>query len=255
MTEPGEVTPVLALSFKLGPALPSTDNFAVALCRLLAATNDVIYLQKVTIIARARADAAEGPDKMIINNETGYCVRMLFGHLYEAGIAFRPLDDGHRDRIDAIIAGDDQAKEALSTLRKTYGDVSDTGFYRKILGCVRNLAGFHYKDATFKEGLEALKDTEATMIISEHIGFSRYVLSDVITTAKVMECVGGEANFHKALGEAYGLADALAIGVTHLLKDLFEKQKIATRDERGEVHVPPEIAETRRRVNAERKKR
>jgi hypothetical protein len=112
------------------------------LCRLLAATNDVIYQQKLTIIARARADAAAGPDKMIINNETGYCVRMLFGHLYEAGLAFRGLDDAYRDRIDSIIAADHQAKEALSTLRQMYGDVSDTGFYKKVLGCVRNLGEF-----------------------------------------------------------------------------------------------------------------
>jgi hypothetical protein len=37
------------------------------------------------------------------------------------------------------------------------------------------------------------------MIISEHIGFTRYVVSDVIMTAKVMECIGGEANFQARL--------------------------------------------------------
>ena len=86
------------MSFQLGPALPSGDKFAVALCRLMTATNDVILLQKLTIIARAQADALAGPDKMIVNNETGYFVRMLFGHLYEAGIAFRELDAKCSDR-------------------------------------------------------------------------------------------------------------------------------------------------------------
>lgn len=136
VTEFRDVIPVLTISFRMGSALPSTDSFAVTLSRLLAATNDVILLQKLAIVARARADAMAGAGRMIINNETGYFVRMLFGHLYEAGIAFRTLDEGHRQRIDGIVAGDDQAKEVLSELRKVYGDVSDPGFYRKILGLV-----------------------------------------------------------------------------------------------------------------------
>jgi len=254
MSEQRDLAPVLTITFTTGTVFPSTDGFAVALSRLLAATNDVILLQKLTIISRAQAGAATGPDKRILNNETGYFVRMLFGHLYEAGISFRGLDENHQARIDAIVTSDDQAKEALSFLRKVYGDVSDSGFYKTVLGCVRNLAGFHYKEATFIQGLEALKEADSTIVISEHIGFSRYVVSDVIMTAKVIECVGGEEQFQRAVGIAHELADALAIGVTHLLGDLLADQKIATRQERGEVHIPPDIAMTKRRLDHERRK-
>ena len=72
-------------------------------------------------------------------------------------------------------------------------------------------------------------------MISEHIGFNRYVVSDVIMTAKVLECVGGEAQFQAVIAQAYELADALAIGVTHLLKDVLAEQKIVARDQLGEV--------------------
>ena len=252
MSEKREVTPVLTITFTTGTAFPSTDSFAVALSRLLASTNDVILLQKLTIISRAKADTAIGPDKLIVNNETGYFVRMLLGHLYEAGIAFRGLDENHRSRVDEIVKGDLQAKESLSLLRKVYGDVSESGFYKAILGCVRNLAGFHYKEATFTQGLETLKEAAATIVISEHIGSNRYVLSDVIMTAKVIDCIGGEAKFPKAIADAYELADALAIGVTHLLKDLLADQKIVTTEELGEVEIHPDIAATRRRLASEK---
>ena len=173
----------------------------------MAATNDVILLQKLTIISRAQVGAATGPRKHILNNETGYFVRMLLGHLYEAGISLRRLDENHQARVDAIVTSDGQAKDALSFLRKVYGDVSDSGFYKAVFGCVRNLAGFHYKEATFTQGLGALKEADTTIVISEHIGFSRYVVSDVIMTAKVLQCVYGEAQFQKAVGTAYELAD------------------------------------------------
>jgi len=81
MNEQKGLAPVLTITFTTGTAFPSTDGFAVALSRLLAATINVILLQKLAIISRSQAGAAAGPDELILNNETGYFVRMLFGHL------------------------------------------------------------------------------------------------------------------------------------------------------------------------------
>lgn len=240
-------TPVLRLEFETEKLLPVADAMSVSLARLMAATNDVILLQKLVIISRHRADAANEFERSFLNGELGYFVRMLCGHLFEGGIVFRAWDEACRDRINKIIAGDDEAKKAFDFLRGVYGDPSGDSFNKAVLGRIRNLAGFHYKEQTFKEGLEGLK-ARGELLISGHIGFNRYVLTDEIMTKKVFDIVGGKSRLNASIGKAFELADALAIAVTHLLRGRLDTDKIPTRETLGDITIPPEVLATREEI-------
>lgn len=253
MSAPDYEARVARLQFETERLLPKADPMSIPLLRLLAATNDVILLQKLVIIARARSDAAGEFEKDVLNGELGYFIRTLCGHLYEAGNAFRGLDVACKGQIDKLMAADAEAREAFEILRKVYHDRSDTAFDRGVLGPIRNLTGFHYKDQTFAEGREALKATGA-IILSEHIGFTRYVLADEMLTKKTWDLLGGAQNYKEALRKAFELADALAIAVTHLLKYRLDAAKVPVQETYGTLPIPPEIIRTKQQIEAERKK-
>lgn len=244
-------TRVIRLQFETEKLLSAKEPMAVALTRLMTATNDVILLQKLVLLTQARSEGANEFEKDILNGELGYFVRMLCGHLYEAGIAFRNLEATSRDRIDKIIGADVEARTAFKLLRKVFGDDSEDGFYKVVLGPIRNLAGFHYKEKTVLEGLEALR-TRGEFIISEHIGFTRYVLTDEIMTKKAWEVLGGKSKYAESVRVAFELADELAIAVTHLLKDLLDNQKVESRETIGTLPIPEEISRIRAKIKESR---
>ena len=242
----------MRMRFEAEKLMPRSEQMSVPLLRLLAATNDVILLQKLVIISRARSERANEYEKDVLNGELGYFVQMLCGHLYEAGIAFRALDAAYGDQIDKLMATDTAARHAFQALRDVYQDRSDTGFDRGVLGPIRNLAGFHYKEQTFSEGLEALRG-RGEIVLSEHIGFTRYVITDDIMTRKAWESLGGTDEYREAVGKAFALADELAIAVTHLLKHRLDIGGVRVEETHGTIPIPPEILETRQNIDAERK--
>ncbi len=252
MSAPEHETRVARLQFETERLLPKADSMSIPLLRLLAATNDVILLQKLVILARARSEAAGEFEKDVLNGELGYFIRTLCGHLYEVGNAFRGLEAACKDRIDKLMAADAEAREPFEILRKLYHDRSDTGFDRGVLGPIRNLTGFHYKDRTFAEGLEALR-AKGEIILSEHIGFTRYALTDEMLTKKTWDLLGGAQKYKEALGKAFELADALAIAVTHLLKYRLDEGKVPVQETYGTLPIPPEIIRTKQQIEAERK--
>ena len=239
--------------FDTGQLLPTNDSASIPLLRLLAATNDVMLLQKLVVIARDRADAANDFQKDILSGELGYFIRMLCGHLYEAGIAYRAIETHLRDQIDQLVGASAAARQAFGMLRKIYHDQSDGGFEKAVLGPIRNLAGFHYKEKSFLEGLAALK-APGELILSEHIGFTRYVLADDVLTAKTWEIMGGFGKYKETVATAFLLADELAIAVTHLLKYRLDREKIQLTESYGSVPIPHEILRTRDKIEADREK-
>lgn len=253
MSAAEDETQVARLQFDTVLLLPKADLISVPLLRLLAATNDVILMQKHVIIAHSRSETAEELQKDVLNGELGYFIRTLCGHLYEAGTAFRALENVCKDQINRIMTANAKALEVFGTLREVYQDNSDAGFDHGVLRSIRNLTVFHYKDQTFAEGLDALKGN-GEIILSEHIGFTRYVLTDEMLTKKVWDLLGGAEKYKEALKKAFDLADALAIAVTHILWDRLETSNVPVRETRGKLPIPPEIIRTRQRIETERTK-
>jgi hypothetical protein len=125
---------VVRIRLKTQAAFPVSDDLSVPLLRLMAATNDTRQLQKLVLSTRDPARPPQGRSEALVQNgELLYYVRLFFGHLYEAGKAFRELDDRHRGRVDAMLASDKRAQAALATLRTVFRDRAPKGFDNEIL--------------------------------------------------------------------------------------------------------------------------
>ncbi len=255
MTDESDRVPAARLRFNPLEAFPPGDSMSLPLLRLMAATNDALLHQKHTIINRERAETAGELGKGVLNGDLGYHVRMLCGHLFEAGRAFRGLADAMGDRITDFLKGDAEAEQALALLRKIYGDPSEGSFYTAVLGRIRNLAAFHYKEEQFKDGVVAFGNTPADIIISPHRGIGRYVITDQILSRSVWECAGGtQEKFSEMVAKAITLTDALGVVVSHLLIHLFESRHVRFEQQDGTLVVEPEIWRMKKKVEEERRK-
>jgi hypothetical protein len=180
----------------------------------MAATNDVRHLQKL-LLAQMDEEPSTNVARLTREGELGYLLRMFFGHLHEAGIAFRNLDTECKRRVDELIARDRTAKNLFSQLRSIYNDTSTKGL-RKALVTIRNLA-FHYDGNEFADSLQ-LNWSEAKLVIAAMGGMSRYCFTDQILMRRTVEGVGGIENFQSTMvGDAIKLAGTLAQAVDHLL--------------------------------------
>lgn len=241
---------------KTALALPPNDPISVPVLRLMAATNDVRQAQKLALLARDPADpkAPKPPAAayFVQSGEVLYLIRMLFGHLYEAGIIFRGIDQHHAGMVTKLVGLDKEAMEALNLVRKEYGDTSDTGFCQAVLGKVRNLAAFHYKDEVFQQGLERLSAdvSETVLVIAEGAGFNRYAVADAVLDGRIVEATGGDAaGLDKALGRAVDLSRALDRMVAALASALIMGRAGAVQVGPEEsIPVPPALEEARQRL-------
>lgn len=225
---------VVRLRLKTQAAFPVSDDLSIPLLRLMAATNDTRQLQKLVLSTRDPARPPQGRSEALVQNgELLYYVRLFFGHLYEAGKAFRELDDRHRARVDVMLASDTRSQAALATLRAVFWDRTPQGFDNGVLAPIRNLSAF-YKDDTFRNGVATLQeDTE--LVVAEWVGFSRHAITDAILERRVIQAAGATpAAFDASLRRALELAEALETTVQALVGE-FLRQRPATWSE-----VPPE---------------
>lgn len=94
----------LRVTLKLREFFPPGDPLSVPLLTLMAATNDARQLQRLLIVARPAAEGASEANRSILNGEIGYLFRVLAGHLYEAGLMFRKLDELAGADADRLLA-------------------------------------------------------------------------------------------------------------------------------------------------------
>jgi hypothetical protein len=221
---------VIRSYFKVREAFPPDDPLSVPLLRLMAAVNDVRYVQKAVLIGILRFDElVSDAERAVHEGENVYLLRLLAGHLHEAGIAFRALDDQHASAVNALISGDADAQAAIAKLRAIYRDASPTGVTKGLLEGVRTPWAFHYKHERFKEALEKHPE-EAMIIFSEHEGLGRYTVTDDFARQYIVDKVGGEAGFKQSFEDAINLAGTLSLAVSHLLMPIF-----AEREERMDL--------------------
>lgn len=236
------------LRFRLHKAFPPENPISVALLRLMAAVNDVKYIQQSAILVLERATTSQA-ENLNREGELGYLLRMLLAHLHEAGIAFRDLDPKYRGEVDRLIDGNTEAKTAVHTLRSVYLDTTPAGLNKALLEGVRTPWAFPYKHERFKEALESHPEV-ATLIISEFAGIGRYTVTDDFAKRYIAEKVGGLEAFDRLVAEAVLLAGTLGRAVDHLLGALFtgREDEIIVEEVDEPVTIPPEAMRARGKV-------
>ena len=203
------------------------------------------------LLADARVREGNALEKSILNGEILHLFKMLCGHLYEAGIAFRQLDQPRFVQLDAAVANDKERKEDLNYLRHVYAVNPAGSFHYAILKPIRDYIGFHYKEQNLNETLRRhadAKDLEGNIIVTEYDGLGRYSVTDHFGFSAIQELLGATPDnlhekFAEAMLEALKIARALFQVVDHLLFEWFKKHEdaiIAQID--GEIIVSPEIS-------------
>lgn len=241
------------IRFHIDKILPVDDPQSVSLLRLMAANDDVRHLQKLLLSANARVKEANEIERSILNGEILHLFKLLSGHLYEAGNAFRNLEQMRSGLIDSATANDRERQAELEYLRQVYAVTTKGAFHYAFLKPIRDYVGFHYKEKQLYEALarhNKAKDLDGNLIVVEYAGLGRYSVSDHLALSVIQESLGATpANLHQkfseAMGEALRLAQALFQVVDHLLLHIFmEHQDAIIKQQDGEIVVSPEFLPT-----------
>jgi hypothetical protein len=236
---------VIRAEFKVREAFPPDDPLSVPLLRLMAAVNDVRYVQKAIVIGMAGAERFEtDAERVLHEGENVYLLRLLCGHLHEAGIAFRDLDQHHSGRLNALIGTTSEAQTAVAMLRALYHDASPTGVTKTLLEGVRTPWAFHYKYERFREALEEHPE-RATITMVEYEGIGRYTITDDFARQYIMDKVGGEEALKRLFSDAILLAGTLSLLVSHLLVAIFHERetRLDLRQTEDSVALPEGLSD------------
>jgi hypothetical protein len=231
--------------FHLAKAFPPDDPLSVPLLRLMMAANDVRHIQKLLLLADARTDHASTFDREILNGELLHLHRLLCGHLYEAGSAFRAIDAPHPELANAAVH-DTENIESLQRLRAAYASDPPGAFHHTFLYGVRNQFGFHYKPEDIQAKLRDFShggNLDGVVIAAEDSGFSRYVVADHLMIGMLQDLLNAtlpdfHAAFGKAIEEVLSIAGDLGDVVDLMLLRLLEKDaSTIIRRESGAVQL------------------
>lgn len=217
----------------------------------MMATDDVRHLQKLLLFANARVKEANEMERSILNGEILHLFKLLSGHLYEAGNAFRNLEHTCSSQLDAAVENDHERKGELNYLRQVYSKTPAGTFHYAFLKPIRDYIGFHYKERQLNEALDRhtrAKDLEGNLIVVEHAGLGRYSVTDHLAFSAIQQLLGAtpeslHQKFAEAMGEALKVGGALFRVVDHLLFQIFNEHKDAILEQLdGEVVVSPEFS-------------
>jgi hypothetical protein len=242
------------ITFDLRQIFPSDDSLSVPLLRLMAATNDARYVLKNTLLLLHKAKTANELDASIINGELLYLFRLLCGHLYEAGIAFRSLELDHSDLLNAAARENSKGKKLLGNVREAYATGSDGAFHISFLAPVRNLVSFHYLAEPLASALKRhneLGDIKGTTIAATRVGLGRHTICDHLATGILQEVIGlSHPDFKRAfddkMSQVLDLAGDLGQLVDQTLAYVFDQRPTANIEYKwGEISIAEEIGEKR----------
>ena len=243
--------------FHLGEVFPLDNPLSVPLIRLMMAANDVRHIQKILLSTGERIGQGTDFDSVVINGEMLHFHRLLCGHLYEAGNAFRAIDAPHPVLAAAAVQGTEY-EEALQRLREAYASDPSGAFHRIFLKEVRDQFGFHYKHEAIQAKLQDFVqcgNLDGTVIVAEYSGLSRYVIADHLSIGILQDLLDAELpDMHDAFGEvmkkALVLAGDLGDVVDLLLLSILEQNdSVITKREQGLLSVQPELMTARHKVD------
>lgn len=95
-----EQSPARRITFQLSDVFPTEQPLSIPLLRLMMAVNDVRHIQKLLLLRTELDQDASEFERISLNGELLHLKRLLCGHLYEAGNAFRAIDGPHPELAD-----------------------------------------------------------------------------------------------------------------------------------------------------------
>jgi hypothetical protein len=214
----------------------------------MMSVNDVRHIQKLLLSLIDLAEEGKGNEleRASLNGEMFHLQRLLCGHLYEAGTAFRAIDTSHPEIADTAVRGEPEYEAALRTLREMYAAKPNGAFHHIFLKEVRDQFGFHYQDAPIRAKLEQFiqqGNVDGTATVAEYSGLSRYNIGDHISIGLIQDLLDSElqtlhANFSEATGKTLTLARALSDVVDLMLLPLLENSDAIVQIEKSQLDVP-----------------
>jgi hypothetical protein len=144
----------------------------------MMAANDLRHVHKLLLSADDRMEHASTFDREVLNGEILHLDRLLCGHLYEAGNAFRAVDVPHPELANTAVQGTENT-ESLQRLRTAYASDPPGAFHHSFLKEVRDQFGFHYKSEAIEAKLRDFvreNSLDGIVIAAEDSGLSRYVV-------------------------------------------------------------------------------
>jgi len=245
------------LVFRLADVFPVDQPLSVPLLRLMMASNDVRHIQKLMLAKDERIGQSNDFENVVLNGEILHLERMLCGHLYEAGTAFRNIDIPHPEIASTAVQGTEY-EPSLQRLREVYASEPPGAFHNSFLYEVRNKFGFHYKDQAIQHKLEEFLrrgDVEAVVIHAELSGLSRYVIADHVSIGMLQDILDAELpDLHEAFGKAMDkallLARDLSDVVDLMLLPLIEQHESAIiKRETGTLSVQCDLVNAKQKVD------
>lgn len=246
------------IEFHLSMVFPPDEDYSVPLLRLMLATDDSRHLRKLLLNADEHFDKSNDLECSILNGELLHLFRLLCGHLYEAGVAFRSLEQIRPGYIKKILPAIQEIIFYLDFLNNAYSVGEEGAFHYSFLKPVRDRVGFHYKETIFLERLNThvqTEDLEGNLIITEFSGLSRYSVTDHLVMSAIHDILGGELdnfqeNFQQAMGQAINLAGSLESVVDNFLLSIFKNHpnSIAKITD-GEVSISPSFLKAKEKAD------
>lgn len=248
ITQEGK-TEAVHLRFRMRDVFPPTDPVSVPLLRLMSVVNDALLLGRLLVQFDQWKQEGGPLDRPMLGCEGDYLFRMLCAHLYEAGSIFRDLERVATDQLGRIeAASDEQAKAALSNIRRIFGDHD---FYEDVLGGIRHHVAFHYDPRGFRWAVNG-GISVGEVILTDIQGFARYTVADMVTDEMALRATGEDKGQHvKHVLEALTLSESLGTLVKSLLG---ERLKACSEivETRGLLQLPPAAIRKKRKLDAER---
>jgi len=252
--------------FKPDTIFPPTDRFSVQLFRLMVATDDARHLQKLILIGlEDEKSASDDAERAIFNGEFLHFIRLICGHLYEAGHAFHDLETKFPGRLDSMVANDQAATETLEYLRQEFDQSQTESLQYSFFQPIRMNIGFHIKQEKLKTTYQKhtfagdLKKGEVTMFGLPGVG--RFHITDNLITLIIVDHFGGSLaeawkKYDKKWEETIFFSQKLAHLVEHLLLHLFQTNPAALLKERDcSIRVSPAVLSSRKQVEKERQQK
>ena len=236
------------VTFRLREAFPVNDPLSVPLLRFMAATNDARHMVRLLTTLHDGIEMLNDTEKLLRTAEFGYLVRMLCGHLHEAGIAIRGIwtDRKARRRAQKLLRTSEDGRKAFEEARSQFTDYS-VGSIKYVLEHIRNHAAFHYLHQDFEEAHRNHPEESALLIAITASGFSRYLVTDGFAAFAIKQIVGpGYDDYTRDVGRVFDLSNSLSTAVDHLLVGFFiDRESAILKQETVSIRIPPEIERQR----------
>lgn len=235
--------------FDVQKVFAAEDPLTIPLLRLMMAVNDVGHLQRLIVVAQRRAKSLIGTPYEIANGEIGHLFRVLCGHLYEAGIAFRMLEDAAPGRLDTLVAPDPKMKVDLAEVRQAYDAKDRAGLKYSFLYPVRQYVGFHYKDEQLRTALSKYGPSgvlKGVTTFAIPVGLGRYTVADSLASLVIGESIDafrdsdGMRNFIQRIDDVHRLANSMHWLVDCLLLSILAERPDCVLENREEEFEMPE---------------